>query len=566
MTYRFELEQAAPEDTNKSNKGVLSGLASGFGEAFRNEFDGARQLFGADIDRSYMNDDTTSETVGKFVGNAAMFIGSTVLAKRFMGGKAASIAVGGGLGFLAPVREDQGITERLMMGGIGAATVGTLEAMPAGLALLKPLSGQTFKAGLSRTMLSNATAGLMHTEGTSLVNTGNHASASDLLIGAGTWAGTGAAFHSVGAVAGKYQNYKAEQAQARAWTAEQPWQFKTVQQIDAADLTTGQKLSPGNYSVNFESQGHQRSFNLYVSEKSAAGAGADAPVVTFLHGLTPKGTGPHIIRELSFNKFADDEGAIVAYLQGRDGRRGPLTGDVQNWNDKGFGYTKYDPTYSDQIAFGDMVSLIGRHVPNANTSNIGVTGFSLGGKLANRLAATRDDVAALGTIHGTVDAGDLAVMQSSPNLRPKDVNVILGDKDGVLPLEGGRSFWTFLLDGAKQSRPREQAQFWGQQAAGDIPPLALSGPNYTGNMWLSPEGHRVTQYIVKDGAHAIDGAHAKKNAIQWLMGEPKPPNYFDSRTRTWDFVISSLRRQIGDSQPYARPEVTQALERAVAGV
>jgi poly(3-hydroxybutyrate) depolymerase len=566
MTYEFALERTSAADAKKSDGGFFTGFA----EAFRHEYDGARQLFGADVDLTYMQNDNTSEAVGKFVGNAAMFIGSTVLAKRFMGGRAASVAVGGALGFLAPVNGNQTfaeqMTDRALMGGVGAATVGTLEFMPAGLGLLKPLAGDTFKAGLGRAMISNATAGAIQTEGSTYVNTGQHASVSDLAIGAATWAGTGAAFHSVGSLAGKYSSWKQEQATAKALTAEQPWQFKTVQQIDAADLTTGQKLAPGNYSVNFQSEGHQRSFNLYVSEKSAAGTAADAPVVTFLHGLTPKGTGPHIIRELSFNKFADDEGAIVAYLQGRDGRKGPLTGDVQNWNDKGFGYTKYDPSYNDNIAFGDMLGIIGRHVPNAHMDRVAVTGFSMGGKFANRLAATRDDIGALATIHGTVDAGDLAIMQSSPNLRPKDVNVILGDKDAVLPLDGGRSFWTFLLDGAKDSRPRAQAQFWGQQAAGDIPPLRFDGPNYTGNLWLSPEGHRVTQYIVKDGAHAIDGAHAKKNLIQWAMGEPKPPSYFDSRTITWDAVIRSLRRQIGDSQLYFQPQAAQGLERSAAAV
>jgi len=262
--------------------------------------------------------------------------------------------------------------------------------------------------------------------------------------------------------------------------------------------------------------------------------------------MTPKGTGTKIIRELSYNRFADEDGAIVAYLQARDGRRGPLTGNVQNWNDRKFNWTKEDPSYSDQVAFADMLRIIHQHVPDTNPNHIAVTAFSSGGKFGNRLAAVRDDVDALATIHATVDADDLAMMNASPNLRPKDALFILGDNDRVLPMEGGRSFFTFLLKNAHLSRPRQQAEFWGAQAAGDIPPLRLDGPNYTGNMWLSQDGHRVAQYIVKDGAHAIDGAHAKKNLMQFLMGEPKP--YFDARRKTWDFVIDSLRRQIAAEQ------------------
>jgi hypothetical protein len=71
-------------------------------------------------------------------------------------------------------------------------------------------------------------------------------------------------------------------------------------------------------------------------------------LVSFLHGLNPKGESHKIIRELSFNKFPDDDGAVVAYRHARDGRSGPLTGNVQNWNDRGFSYTKPDASYSDR--------------------------------------------------------------------------------------------------------------------------------------------------------------------------------------------------------------------------
>jgi hypothetical protein len=203
---------------------------------------------------------------------------------------------------------------------------------------IRGLNEKSWAGGLSRAAGANGLAGFAHTEAASYINTGHGASLSDLAIGTGTWMAMGTAFHAVGM---KAQRIKQESAAVQAWKSDRPWQFKEVQNINAADLKPGQQLAPGHYNVSYQSQGATRSFDLYLSE--AAVIGKDAPVVTFLHGLTPKGTSQHIIRELEYNRFADKDGAVVAYLHARDGRHGPLTGNTQNWNDVNFGYTKYDP-------------------------------------------------------------------------------------------------------------------------------------------------------------------------------------------------------------------------------
>jgi poly(3-hydroxybutyrate) depolymerase len=541
-------------DSPHKDSNLVADFGGGLLDAIRQPVDGIRQLAGGKVDAPESNG-STAETAGRMIGGAALFIGTTLIAKRLPGigsiaeGRLAGIAAGGTLGFLAPVGEGQGVADRMMHGAVGATAMAASEfggdLISRSPRLGMSLSENTFRNGLIKTTMANGAAGLIQTEGLSLVDTGHSASARDLALGAGGWAATAAAFHTVGH---PLAQMKANQLEAAKLTAERPWQFKDVQSISVADLRTGESLNPGHYNVQFESQGQQRAFNLYVSEKAAT-ANGDAPLVTFMHGLTPKGTADHIIRELSWNRFADRDGAVVAYLHGKDGLKGPLTGDTHSWNDHQFGYTKYDPSYSDRVAFDDMMKVIRNHVPQANADNIGVTGFSLGGKMANRIAAERPDVAALGTIHGTIDANDQAMMLHGKNPRDVDALFVLGTKDRVLPMNGGRSFYTMLLENANIQKPTDQARFWTARNNGGAEPFRTDAPEYVRRDWLAPnQAHgRVTEYVVKDGAHAIDGAHAKKNLIQWLMGVPKPENYFDARQRTWNFVTQSIRRNIAES-------------------
>lgn len=496
---------------------------------------GVKQIAGQDVQQN-AGTGSGAELAGQIAGGALLFIGGTMLAKKLpgigsvAGGRLAPLAVGGSLGFLSPVRADQDISDRILHAGTSAAALA-----------LSDLG----RGSLAKITLANGAAGLLQAEAYSLIDTGHGAAPAELLLSGGLWAGTAAAFHVVGQPIARY---RAEQTEARQLTNMRPWQFKDVQPITATDLKAGQSLAPGHYNVSFESQNIPRSFDLYIPE--AAQRTSDAPLVTFLHGLSPKGQSRKLTRELSFNRFADEDGAVVAYLHGKAGLRGPLTGDSQSWNDPRFGFTKHDPSYSDQVAFDDMMNIIRRHVPQANTDHIAVTGFSLGGKMANRIAAARTDVASVGTIHGTVDHFDQALMSSGANQRPVDALFVLGTNDRMLPINGGRGLFTFLLENAGLQRPREQATFWAQRAGFDPEaPFTTQAPQYTRRDWFKPnQPGRVVEYTVKDGAHAIDGAHAKKNLIQFLMGEPKSPDYFDARRRTWNFVLNSIKRNIAESE------------------
>jgi esterase/lipase len=73
------------------------------------------------------------------------------------------------------------------------------------------------------------------------------------------------------------------------------------------------------------------------------------------------------------------------------------------------------------VAFRDMMAVISQHVPSANTGNIAVSGFSLGGKMAHRIAASNPEVTTLSTIHGTIDKLEEQIMAASMHRHPIDV-------------------------------------------------------------------------------------------------------------------------------------------------
>jgi len=553
-----QLSHSAATNENQSN-GLITDLLGGMGHAYKSQYDGLRQACGASVDLSYNQNENSLQKVGHAIGDASLFIAAAALMKEMpvvsdvAEGKLATVAAGGLLGLTAPVQEGQGLTTRLEHAGLGAGTMAIMEFGPkalGGLSVVKALPEKSLASSFTPYGLANGLAGLGNVESQSLLNTGHNASLRDLAIGGGTWALMGTAARQLGT---SVESWKSAGAEAKAAYAPEnaPWQFKNITDIKATDLQPGQTLEPGNYRLSFISQGAERKANIYVSQ-GAADASVPAPVVTHLHGLNPNGRAEEILSELNYFKLADQDGAVVAMLQGRDGLK--ALGTYQSFHDVNFGYAKPAEgaaPYSDQVAFGDMMSLIRDHVPNANTDNIAVSGFSLGGKMANRIAATRADVGVVASIHGTMDHLDADIMNSALNRHPIDGIFVLSTNDKVLPIGGGKSLFTVGLENNHLSQPRSQAEFWGASNAGAADsnlaqPLTTDSANYVRRDWRAADGeHRVTEYTVKGGAHAIDGAPPRSNIIQMLMGAPKPANYFDARQRTWDFMLKSLRGQQG---------------------
>lgn len=546
-----------------SLSGLASDMFSGIGGSIREHVDGVRQITGARVDLSYTANRNGAQTVGYIVGESGLFLAASVLAKkmpvlgRLSSGKAAAILAGSAMGFSMPLHDSQRSSTRLINGMLGGGTMGILEYGPAlagKLPGISRLSESSFSGGMARAAAANGVAGLVNTEVNSMTVSGQSASARDLFTGAAAWIFMGTASHAVGM---KLASYREQKAAAKAWETDRPWQYKEVMRINAAELEPGQRLSAGNYRVGYESQGVPRFFDIYVSSRAAAAK--DAPLIAFLHGLSKKGESGSVIRELEFNRMADQAGAIVAYPQAREVQKGLLSGIVQSWNDRNFGYVRHDPSYSDVVAFKDMLNIIHRHVPYADTQNIAIGGFSLGGKMAHRLAGHLENVSALSTIHSTIDPFDRQILKMAKHRHPIDVQVIHGSKDSVLPFDGGKSFFTAFLENADLSRPRQQAEFWAasnrlfarrsqkdiDNVAGHItsnPYQSAQAPNYYTRQFRSADGHLVAEVVAKDAPHRINGARAVYDLIQLATGLPLPPSKFDAREMSFQFLLASITR------------------------
>lgn len=189
-----------PRDSDGGYVSAISEMAAGFVEPFRAELNGTRQLFGVPVESPALAERTLAESVGSSIGSASLYISSNMLFGRFLGVRTAALVSGGLLGFVAPIRSEQGLRERLIQGGVGALTSGSLVFNPRSLTsrakLSKALSANdTLGEGLKHSLTASAVAGAISTEGESLISTGKHASPTELLSGAGTWAATGAVFH-----------------------------------------------------------------------------------------------------------------------------------------------------------------------------------------------------------------------------------------------------------------------------------------------------------------------------------------------------------------------------------
>ena len=533
----------------------VSEFLSGASEAVQDHFDGLRQIAGADVDASARASRTTAESIGAVAGESALFLASTLLARKIPGvgkigdGKLVGIVAGGVLGFTQSVDQAAPGAQRALNTLLGAGTMGILEFGPAAAGRLPGVfsSEKTLAGNVARAALANGAAGLFSTQAQSIVKTGRPAPLGESLAATGTWMFTGSALSAAGF---KLDGYRQKLESARRWQEERPWKYKQVIELNASDLQAGERLSPGSYRIGYESQGAGRTFDIYISDGAAASK--KAPLTAFLHGLSRNGEATSIVRELEFNRLADESAAIVAYPHARAVQRGLFRGVFQAWNDKNFGFLRHDNSYSDVVAFKDMLGVISRHVPYADTSNIAVGGFSLGGKMAHRIAANLDNVSTLSTIHSTIDLFDKKAIKMAVERHPLDVQIIHGRKDSVLPFDGGKSLFTAFLTNSSLSRPKHQAEFWAasnrqlsaSSAAGqrNFPSATQDGGSFRQRNFRSSSGYQVEELLTADGAHRVHGAESVYDLAQVLTGHPLPAWRFDARLEMWRFFMDSLKR------------------------
>lgn len=547
---------------------------SGVTEAVQDHVSGLRQIAGEALAPAGKHSRSTAESLGFAAGESVLFLASGLLARKvpgignFCGGKISGIIAGGVMGLTQSGDVMAPESQRAVNAVIGAGTMGILEFGPAVAAKMpgRFFSQKTLSASIARAAATNGAAGLFSTEMQSFAKTGQAASLGEALAASGTWMLTGGALNAIGF---KLDGYRQKVLAAQHWQEAQPWKYKQVIELNASDLKPGERLSPGSYRIGYESQGKSRTFDVYISDGAAARE--KAPLTAFLHGLSVNGGSASIVRELEFNRFADQSAAIVAYPHALPVQRGMFRGIFQAWNDRNFGFLRHDTTYNDIDSFKDMVGVISRLAPYANIDSIAVGGFSLGGKMAHRIAANVDNVSALATIHSTIDLFDKRSIKLASQRHPVDVQIIHGRKDSVLPFEGGKSLFTALLRNSELSRPSQQAEFWAASnrqlsaapSANGVRKSAQTSISFDDRAtrmrrFGSADGYEVAELVTADGAHRVHGAQAIYDLTQVLTGYPLPPSRFDARQEVWQFLMNSLTRSASRKQAESSSQVTRA--------
>lgn len=213
LTKPFMVTSRTFGDTKHSNtedKGAFSAFKDAAVDAVARPFRGTAQAFGKEVStaRPFDENHKAASYIGAMAGDASTFIVSTLLLKNFkVIGKAAPIVTGGLLGAAEPLKTDQGIAQRVTNGAVGLLTVGAMEG---GGAWLKDAGMKgTFQKDVSRSALSGFGAGVVHTEATSLLNTGKLADTNTAVTDGLIWAATGAGLHTAGFGAGKLKDYGA---------------------------------------------------------------------------------------------------------------------------------------------------------------------------------------------------------------------------------------------------------------------------------------------------------------------------------------------------------------------
>lgn len=233
----------------------------------------------------------------------------------------------------------------------------------------------------------------------------------------------------------------------------------------------------GDSNGTLNSGGLQRKFLLHLP---ASYSQRLYPLVIAYHGYS--WTMQQMERTSRFDVQADSAGFIVVYPQGVD--------DPPSWN---AGVGAYGPTGdADDIQFTrDLLSYLEKNYC-VNPHRVYLTGFSLGGGMAYRLACVlSDQIAAVATVSGAYyPFGDCHTS------RPLPVMEVHGVADTMAPYEGNSD--------AHMAAVQDYLNGWLERdkCNGDGKTFYQQG-DVTGIEWTAcAGGSKVVHYRISDGKHA----------------------------------------------------------------
>lgn len=263
--------------------------------------------------------------------------------------------------------------------------------------------------------------------------------------------------------------------------------------------------------------GERRYYRLHVPANITERA--PVPLLFALHQFSDTDRGME--RLTRFNELADAEGFIVVYPQGR----------LRVWNTGG------ERGEADLRFLESLLDRLAKQYP-VDLNCVYATGASAGGMMAQYWARRSGRIAAIAPVMGSMGRGDA---QADPPVRdsPLPVLIIHGDRDPVVPYDGGETYAGPGRTARFLSAP-ENAAYWAawngcteQPASERLPdpdPRDEFGVSVT--RWSCPDAAPVLLYTVEGGGHTWPG---RKNWYPAFIVGPVAPEPDASRL-IWEFL------------------------------
>jgi polyhydroxybutyrate depolymerase len=244
-----------------------------------------------------------------------------------------------------------------------------------------------------------------------------------------------------------------------------------------------------NKSHSLQIDGYERTFIYHVSKHIRP----HPKLIIVYHGSKLKSFMMQIMTGHEFDILADqNQDAIVVYPQGYMG----------NWNDG-----RIQASYPakklnmDDITFTKEIIRYFKEQYHIDPTQIYAVGFSNGGQMAFRLAATVPDLfAAYATIGSTLPAPENNLFAHNPQ-QPVSIILINGQQDGIVPFNGGEIILKGESFGMAESA-LTTAAYW-QAAAGATEISSLQfGQTAIQTNYYNKENHKKVSFVnIKDGGH-----------------------------------------------------------------
>ncbi len=241
-------------------------------------------------------------------------------------------------------------------------------------------------------------------------------------------------------------------------------------------------LSPGDHTINIEVDGRQRTFILHIPPSRVA----HRPIILVFHGA--EDSAESTIESTDFEQVADQDGEVVAFLQGYE----------DTWNEDA-GDSPAALAHINDVAFTAAAIADIERLVSFDHSRIVATGFSNGALMVEDLGCRlASQLALIVPVEGQLPA---SVSKTCAPAEPLSVYEIHGTADTTIPYAGGA--FVAVAGGTTVLSAPGSASRWATLDRCASPPTT-SEPSASVTLKVySPcrGGATVTLETIIDGAH-----------------------------------------------------------------